>query len=84
MLKADLTAEKATYRYRIEPEFEFRSGQLRVADEYLAQLGAAGQPKGAAAIERVGSNLHIRRKGKPAHPRQEPVGLNHSCYRIEA
>ena len=46
MLEADLTAEKATYRYRIEPEFEFRSGQLRVADEYLAQLGAAGQPKG--------------------------------------
>ena len=63
MLEADLTAEKATYRYRIEPEFEFRSGRLRVADEYLAQLGAAGQPKGAAAIERVGSNLHIRRKG---------------------
>ena len=77
-LEADLTAEKATYRYRIEPEIEFRSGQLRVADEYLAQLGAAGKPKGAAAIERVGSNLHIRRKGKPAHPRQEPVGLNHS------
>ncbi len=78
VLEADLTADKATYRYRIEPEFEFRSGQLRVAHEYLGQLGASGQPKGAAAIERVGSNLHIRRKGKPAHPRQEPVGMNHS------
>ena len=78
ILEADLTVEKGSYRYRIEPEFDFRSGQLTVADEYLAQLGTSGQPKGTAAIERVGSNFHIRRKGKPAHPRQEQVGLNHS------
>ena len=77
-LEADLTAEKGCYRYRIEPEMDFRSGHLSVADEYLAQLGASGQPRGTAAIERVGANLHIRRKGKPAHPRQEPVGQNHS------
>ena len=77
-LEADLATEKGDYRYRIEPEIDFRSGQLSVVDEYLAQLGAAGNPKGTAAIERVGTNLHIRRKGKPAHPRQEQVGLNHS------
>ena len=77
-LEADLATEKGNYRYRIEPEIDFRSGQLSVADEYLAQLGATGNPKGTAAIERVGPNLHIRRKGKPAHPRQEQVGLNHS------
>jgi predicted ATPase len=26
----------------------------------------------------VGESLHIRRKSKPAHPRHEPIGLNHS------
>lgn len=77
-LEADLTVEKGSYRYRIEPAFDFRSGQLTVADEYLAQLGASGQARGTAAIERVDSNFRIRRKGKPAHPRQEQVGLNHS------
>ena len=78
VLEADLVTGKGNYRYRIEPEIDFRSGQLTVADEYLAQLGSTGQPKGAAAIERVGRNIHIRRKGKPAHPRQEHLGLNHS------
>lgn len=77
-LEADLATEKGNYRYRVEPKMDFRSGQLSVADEYLAQLSAAGTPKGTAAIERVGPNFHIRRKGKPAHPRQELVGLNHS------
>lgn len=77
-LEADLTAEKSSYRYRIAPEIDFRSGRLSVTDEYLAQLGAPGQPTGTAAIERVGANLHVRRKGKPAHPRREPLGRNHS------
>ena len=77
-LEADLATGKGKYRYRIEPEIDFKSGQLSVNDEYLAELGAAGNPKGTPAIERVGPNLHIRRKGKPAHPRQEQVGLNHS------
>lgn len=59
-------------------EIEPGSGRLSATDEYLAQLGGKGDPKGRPAIEKVGSNLHIRRKSKPAHPRQEPVGLNHS------
>ena len=77
-LEADIRTEDGRYRYRIQPEIDFRSGQISTADEYLAQLGAKGGIKGNPAIERVGANLHIRRKGRPAHPRQEPVGLNHS------
>ena len=77
-LEADLIAERERYRYRVTPEMDFSSGQLSIADEYLALLGAKGDPKGKPAIERVEDNLHIRRQGKPAHPRQEPVGQGHS------
>ena len=77
-LEADLSTAKGRYRYKVEPEVDFRSGQLSIADEYLAQLGVTGHTKGTPAIERVESKLHIRRKGKPAHPRQEEIGLNHS------
>ena len=77
-LEAELTAATERYRYRVTPEIDFASGQLGIADEYLALLGARGNPKGTPAIERVGNKLHIRQKGKPAHPRQESLGLNHS------
>lgn len=77
-LEADLTAGKDSYRYRVEIAIEPGSGKLSVADEYLAQLGRRGEPKGRPAVERVDTNLHIRRKSKPAHPRQEPLGLNHT------
>ena len=77
-LEADLTVGKEAYRYRIEVKIEPASGKLAVADEYLAQLTAKGEPKGRPAVERVQDNLHIRRKSKPAHPRQEALGVNHS------
>lgn len=77
-LEADLKAGRDSFRYRVEVAIEPGSGRLTVADEYLAQLGAKGEPKGKPAIEKVVANLHIRRKSKPAHPRQEPLGLNHS------
>ncbi len=87
-LEADLAIERATsgpsrsatecYRYRVAPRIELRSGRLGIADEYLALLGKTGDPKGTPAIERIGPHLRVRRKRKPAHPRQEPVGLNHS------
>ncbi len=77
-LDADLTARRETYRYRVKVQIQPGSGKLTTADEYLALLTARGEPKGRAAIERVEPNLHIRRKSKPAHPRQEPVGLNHT------
>jgi predicted ATPase len=77
-LEADLVVEKETYRYRVEVQVEPASGRLSTADEYLALLSRKGDPRGTPAIERVDSNLHIRRKSKPAHPRQELVGLNHT------
>ena len=77
-LEADLAVDAELYRYRVEPSIELRSGRLSVADEYLALLGKNGNPKGTPAIERVESSLRVRRKGKPAHPRQEPLGKNHA------
>ena len=79
-LEADLSVGREWYRYRVEPRIELGSGRLSVADEYLALVGRTGNPKGTPAIERVDSKLHVRRKGKPAHPRQEPVGLNHAIF----
>ncbi len=77
-LDADLDIGKDAYRYRIEIGIEPQSGKLSLGDEYLAQLGSRGEPKGRPSIERVENDLRIRRKGKPAHPRQESVASNHS------
>src|SRR5690606_15843610 len=77
-IEADLKASKHAYRYGISIDIEPSSGRLSVADEFLAQLSAKGVPKGRPSIEKVDSQLHIRRKSKPAHPRQETIGLNHS------
>ena len=78
LLEADLAVATERYRYRVQPNIELTSGRLSVADEYLALLGRAGNPKGTPAIERVDSKLRVRRKGKPAHPREEAVGKNHA------
>ncbi|GIW94557.1 MAG: DNA recombination protein RecF [Pirellulaceae bacterium] len=77
-LSADLGVGKDSYRYRVAVRIEPASGKLTVADEYLAQLGGTGEPKGRPQIETVGKELRIRRKSKPAHPRTEPLGLNHT------
>ena len=77
-IEADLSVGKDAFRYRFATEIEPGAGRLSIMDEYLAQLGSKGQPKGKASIERVEGQLHIRRKSKPAHPRQEAVGLNHT------
>lgn len=63
-LAADLCAGKETYRYEISVGIQPASGRLSVLGEYLAQLTAKGAVKGKPAIERVGDNLHIRRKGR--------------------
>lgn len=78
VLEADLDTAEGRYRYRIAPQINYKTGELSVADEYLAQLGVSGKPKGTPAIARVDSTLRIRRKGKPAHPREEQIGLNHA------
>lgn len=77
-LEALLDVGKDQYRYRVEVEIQPSSGSLRVRDEYLAALKVRGEPKGTPSIERVEDQLRIRRKSKPAHPRHEPVGLNHT------
>lgn len=77
-LEADLSREKDTYRYRVEVEIAPGSGALSVTDEYLSTLGKDGQPKGKAAIEEAEGDLRVRRKGKPARPKSEPLRQNYS------
>jgi predicted ATPase len=77
-IEADVSVKKEAFRYRFRSDIEPGSGRLGISDEYLAQLGSTGQAKGKPSIERVGNQLYIRRKSKPAHPRQESVGLNHT------
>lgn len=78
VLEADLDTAGGPYRYRIEPRINYRTGELTVADEYLSRIGRAGLPANAPIIERTGSMLRVRRKGRPADPREATVGLNHS------
>lgn len=77
-VEADLAVGKELFRYRVAVKIQPGSGGLSVEDEYLAVLEKKGDPKGSPSIERVDSELRIRRKSRPAHPRQEPLGLNHS------
>ena len=77
-IEADLKTGKDLYRYRVAVQVEPRSGSLTIADEYLAALTTAGVPQGRPSIERLDDELRIRRKSKPAHPRVELIGLNHT------
>jgi predicted ATPase len=76
--EADLDIARDRLRYRIAIEIQPKSGALTVADEYLAVLTKKGEPKGSPSIEKVGNELRVRRKSRPAHPRYEQLGLNHS------
>lgn len=79
-LEADLVAEDGNFRYRIEPAIDFASGQLKVADEFLAKLTAKSKPSNSPrpAIERENGNFTIRNRVHGNRPRNERVGLNHS------
>jgi predicted ATPase len=77
-LDAVLRVERERYQYQVSVRIDPRSGSLTLNDEYLAMLTATGTPKGNPLIERVDNELRIRRKSKPAHPRTELLGLNHS------
>ncbi len=77
--EADIQAGKERYRYRIAVEIQPKSGSLVVRDEYLAALSSKGEPKGAAAIEREGEYLLLRRKSHPGRPRKEPIGQNYAA-----
>ena len=60
---------KRDLRYRLEVEMIPKSGILRVVDEYLSALDAAGEPVGKPKpyIERHGSHIRLRLEGQ-AHP----------------
>lgn len=77
-IETDLTIGRESYRYRVAVAIEPGSGRLFVDDEHLARITTQGDPIGRAVIERIGDTFHIRRKSKPAHPRQEPSGANHT------
>jgi len=77
-IDAVLRFERDAFEYRVGVRIDPRSGSLAVDDEYLAALTTTGTPRGNALIESLDGDLRIRRKSKPAHPRQEPMGLNHS------
>ena len=76
-LDAELQTVRGQYRYRIEPEIDFKSGQLGIADEFLAQIAMNGTLKGNPIIERTGNQFRIRRKGRVTR-RREPTGMNHT------
>lgn len=66
-------------RYRVAVRMEPpRSGELRIADEFLCRLSRDGQPKGKADIEVESRQISIRRPKRPGRPRKEPLGLNYS------
>ncbi len=78
-----MQVDREQFEYRLTIRIVPATGSLSVTDEYLAALTTQGGVKGNALIERIQENggkeeLRIRRKSKPAHPRTEPVGLNHT------
>jgi len=77
-IDATLRIGKERFQYRIKVRINPASGSLSVDDESLAALTATGATRGNAIIEKIDDQLRIRRKSKPAHPRQEPLGLNHT------
>lgn len=77
-LEAILRIDREQYKYRVGVTIVPSTGTVAVRDEYLARLSSRGLTKGNPLIEKVDSELRIRRKSKPAHPRTELVGLNHS------
>ncbi|MFH1737980.1 MAG: AAA family ATPase [bacterium] len=69
---------KKNLQYRIEIEILPRAGLLRVVDEYLAPLGARGQPiERQPYLERMGHRLHLRMEGQ-SHPSYFERHLDHS------
>jgi len=77
-LEADLDTGEGTYRYKVEVSIRPDSGSLSVTDEYLATLSAKGKPKRSPRIEKVEDKLIIRGRSRPGHPREEPLGRNHT------
>ena len=77
-LEADLTAQKATYRYRVVVEIQPGSGKLVTVDEYLSALSKRNRAKGTPAIEEVDGKLRVRRQSGGGKPRFEPLRQNYT------
>lgn len=83
-LEADLVSYgQRRFRYACEVSIAPKSGTLSVKDEYLVRLTDKGAPLGNPVIGQHDGKFHVRRKTKPAHPWQEPVGLNHTILSNE-
>ncbi len=70
---------RTNLRYSIEIEILPKSGLLRVANEYLAPLGARWQPieQPKPYLEKIGQRIHLRMEGQ-SHPAYFERGLDHS------
>ena len=77
-LESELTTAGRQYRYNVELTIAPASGIVTVRNEYLAPLTTRGKLRGKPVIERHNGVIRIRRRTKPAHPWEEPVGLNHA------
>ncbi len=79
-LEGDFDADGRAWRYRVAPRIHYESGELAVADEYLAELNQSNRPKRRPAppIESEGDILRIRKRGSGSRPREERIGLNHT------
>ncbi len=75
---SELTTAGRHYRYTVELAIAPASGTVTIEDEYLAPLTTTGKLRGKPVIERHGGVIRVRRRTKPAHPWEEPVGLNHA------
>jgi len=77
-MEAELTAGQKRYRYRVVVQMCPISGKLTIADEYLTLLDNKGEPKGYPIIEKIESNIHIRRTEKETCLQKEPIGQDHT------
>ncbi|MGQ0663769.1 MAG: AAA family ATPase [Pseudomonadota bacterium] len=77
-IEAKLAIGDERFQYRVEVAIQPSTGGLSLRDEYLAALTKSGAVRGNPQIEKTDGILRLRRKSKPAHPRHEDVGLNHT------
>ncbi len=84
-LEADVLpkSESRALRYKVEISGDPRTGTFGVADEYLAGLQSKkDKALGKPVIEKQGNRFAVRVRGKPAHPKYEPVGTNHTTASV--
>jgi predicted ATPase len=68
--------------YRVSVRIRPQTAELSLADEWLQPLTRHLKPHGNPVIERVEDGertlIRVRRRGRPSHPFEEPVGLHHT------